>query len=69
MGADGPLYRTGQVLGWTGNLIAVASVGLGVAAYNATTSSHAEIFLYLGAGIAVLAWLIGRGLRYIFSGE
>jgi hypothetical protein len=66
----GFINRMGRVFHWTWVAISVAlfvtssiSGALGIPMY-----MHPEFALWC-LGIGVVTWMIGRGVRYIFSGE
>ena len=59
------LQRLGHVLGWTGNIIAAV---LAIFAGFAFFQGDQQVVGWLLAGAAVVAFLIGRALRYIFAG-
>ena len=60
--------RLGQVLNWAATLVALATLGLFLvlAFYE---PNQASVFLIIGTVIAVVIWLVGRGLRFILVGS
>lgn len=60
--------RLGNVLYWLGCAGAVFGVGLaGVVALNPGDDAGQWMFHYILAG--ALAWLVGRGARYVLAGR
>lgn len=60
------LQRLGHVLGRTGNLTAVPLIALGV--YGFTQPGGDAFVKSLAIAAGIVAFLIGRALRYIFAG-
>lgn len=64
------LRRFGRVLHWFFAALALASAAGGLfGAVTAHPESSPEVSLGLGAMAFVLFWVVGRALRYVFSGE
>ncbi|MBE7196259.1 MAG: hypothetical protein INR70_00435 [Parafilimonas terrae] len=61
------MQRFGHVLGWTGNLVAIPLVAVGLYGFAQAGGDAFVKGAVLAAG--VLAFLIGRALRYIFAGS
>lgn len=59
--------RLGLVLSWTANLIALAVIAVFLFAASWDSGNAAALAL-VGAAIAAVIWLVGRGLRYVLTG-
>lgn len=67
MGTNVMIARLGQVLGWTGNTIALLLLAPGIfGLFRAQADHFGVIFLFIIPGI--LAFILGRALRYILVG-
>jgi hypothetical protein len=60
--------RLGQVLSWTANIIAAIILVLAVLWMRAAGPNDTMVILTIGVVLALIAYGVGRGLRYIFSG-
>jgi hypothetical protein len=59
--------RLGQVLSWTANIIALAILALFgfIGLYDNSLGGS----LFVGVVVAVVIWLVGRGVRYVLAGS
>lgn len=65
--ATNALQRLGHVLGWTGNVIALPLIALGL--YGFSQAAGDAFVKGAAIGLGVIAFLIGRALRYILAGS
>lgn len=61
------MQRLGYVLGWTGLLLALPFVGLGL--YGLTNAGGDAFVKWASIIVGVGIFLIGRALRYILAGD
>lgn len=59
---DSMMSRLGNVLGWAGNILGLAGIGLGLL----STEWFGQVVLVCGG---LVLFLLGRALRYVFSGS
>lgn len=69
------LNRLGHVLGWTGNILAALTIAVAAIFFlerypRLSDAERLSDLVNVGAGgiVALIFFLIGRALRYIFSG-
>lgn len=62
-----PLQRLGLVLGWAGT--AVAAVLIGITLWVLIEVPKERMAALIPLGGAIIAYLVGRALRYIFAGK
>ena len=62
-----PLQRLGHVLGWAGTAIAAVLVVAALWLLAEWENDREAVVIPLGA--ALIAYLVGRALRYIFAGK
>jgi hypothetical protein len=61
------LQRLGHVLGWTGNIVALPLIALGL--YGFSQPAGDAFVRGAAIGLGIIAFLIGRALRYILAGS
>lgn len=59
--------RLGEVLYWTGCLVAALCLGLAFLVWRNASGADYGVVVGLFISAAVVAWLIGRACRYILS--
>jgi hypothetical protein len=65
--------RLGNVLYWTGCILAIVALIFGAVVHvndpSDTSQDCVMLFVVLGAVPAVILWLIGRACRYVLAGR